>query len=116
MKGLGVLWLVVFISLAGFGITTIPFPLVAEQMGASDFWKTFGGSGVFSLFQLLATPLWGRCSDAYGRKPILVLSLVGTVLAFVWLAYADSLTSLLVAPSAASCRATSPRPSPMRRM
>ena len=97
MKGLGVLWLVVFISLAGFGITTIPFPLVAEQMGASDFWKTFGGSGVFSLFQLLATPLWGRCSDAYGRKPILVLSLVGTVLAFVWLAYADSLTSLLLA-------------------
>jgi MFS family permease len=97
MKGLGVLWLVVFISLAGFGITTIPFPLVAEQMGASDFWKTFGGSGVFSLFQLLATPLWGRCSDAYGRKPILLLSLVGTVLAFVWLAYADSLTSLLVA-------------------
>jgi DHA1 family tetracycline resistance protein-like MFS transporter len=97
MKGLGVLWLVVFISLAGFGITTIPFPLVAEQMGASDFWKTFGGSGVFSLFQLLATPLWGRCSDAYGRKPILLLSLVGTVLAFVWLAYADTLTSLLVA-------------------
>jgi len=97
MKGLGVLWLVVFISLAGFGITTIPFPIVAEQMGASDFWKTFGGSGVFSLFQLLSTPVWGRCSDAYGRKPILVLSLVGTVLAFVWLAYADSLTSLLLA-------------------
>ena len=97
MKGLGVLWLVVFISLAGFGITTIPFPIVAEQMGASDFWKTFGGSGVFSLFQLLSTPVWGRCSDAYGRKPILVLSLLGTVFAFVWLAYADTLTSLLLA-------------------
>ena len=96
MKGLGVLWLVVFISLAGFGITTIPFPIVAEQMGASDFWKTFGGSGVFSLFQLLSTPVWGRCSDAYGRKPILVLSLLGTVFAFVWLAYADTLTSLLL--------------------
>ena len=96
MKGLGVLWLVVFISLAGFGITTIPFPLVAEQMGASDFWKTFGGSGVFSLFQLLATPVWGRCSDAYGRKPILLLSLLGTVFAFVWLAYADTLASLLL--------------------
>ena len=97
MKRLGILWLVVFISLAGFGITTIPFPLVAEQMGASDFWKTFGGAGVFSLFQLLSTPVWGRCSDAYGRKPILVLSLVGTVIAFAWLAVADSLTSLLMA-------------------
>ena len=97
MKRLGILWLVVFISLAGFGITTIPFPIVAEQMGASDFWKTFGGAGVFSLFQLIFTPIWGRCSDAYGRKPILVLSLVGTVFAFAWLSIADSLVSLLIA-------------------
>lgn len=97
MKRLGILWLVVFISLAGFGITTIPFPIVAEQMGASDFWKTFGGAGVFSLFQFIFTPIWGRCSDAYGRKPILVLSLAGTVFAFAWLSIADSLVSLLIA-------------------
>ena len=97
MQRLGVLWLVVFISLAGFGITTIPFPFVAESLGASDFWKTFGGSGVFSLFQLIATPIWGRFSDAYGRKPILILSTAGTVLAFVWLAYASTLESLLMA-------------------
>lgn len=97
MKRLGVLWLVVFISLAGFGITTIPFPFVAESLGASDFWKTFGGSGVFSLFQLVATPIWGRFSDAYGRKPILILSTAGTVLAFVWLGYASTLESLLIA-------------------
>ncbi|MBM4192183.1 MAG: MFS transporter [Gammaproteobacteria bacterium] len=97
MKKLGVLWLVVFISLTGFGITTIPFPFVAEVLGASDFWKTFGGSGVFSLFQLIATPIWGRFSDAYGRKPILVLSTAGTILSFVWLAYASTLESLLVA-------------------
>lgn len=55
MKKLGILWLVVLISLMGFGVTIIPFPFVAEQMGASDFWKTFGGSGMFSLFQLIAT-------------------------------------------------------------
>jgi DHA1 family tetracycline resistance protein-like MFS transporter len=96
VKRLGLLWLVVFISLAGFGITTIPFPIVVEQMGASDFWKTFGGAGVFSLFQLLSTPIWGRCSDAWGRKPILVVSLAGTVLAYLWLAFAPSLESLLV--------------------
>lgn len=97
MKKLGVLWLVVFISLAGFGITTIPFPFVAEKLGASDFWRTFGGPGVFSLFQLVATPVWGRFSDIYGRKPILVLSTAGTILAFVWLAYASTLESLLIA-------------------
>ena len=97
MKSLGVLWLIVLISLLGFGVTVVPFPLVAEQMGASDFWKTFGGAGVFSLFQLLATPAWGRFSDAFGRKPILVGSLAGTVVAYVWQAYANDLMSLLVA-------------------
>jgi MFS family permease len=97
MKSLGVLWLIVFISLMGFGVTAVPFPLVAEQMEASNFWKTFGGAGVFSLFQLLATPLWGRWSDALGRKPILLLSSAGSVLAYLWLAYADTLTSLIVA-------------------
>jgi MFS family permease len=97
MKSLGVLWLIVFISLMGFGVTAVPFPLVAEQMGASDFWKTFGGAGVFSLFQLLATPLWGRWSDALGRKPILIYSSAGSLLAYLWLAYADTLTSLIVA-------------------
>ena len=97
MKNLGVLWLVVFISLMGFGITAVRFPLVAEQMGASDFWKTFGGAGVFSVLQLIATPLWGRWSDALGRKPILLLSIAGSVLAYVWLAYADTLTPLILA-------------------
>ncbi|MCU0758267.1 MAG: MFS transporter [Steroidobacteraceae bacterium] len=97
MKSLGVLWLIVFISLMGFGVTAVPFPLVAEQMGASDFWKTFGGAGVFSLFQLVATPLWGRWSDALGRKPILIYSSAGSLLAYLWLAYADTLTSLIVA-------------------
>jgi MFS family permease len=97
MKRLGILWLVVLISLMGFGVTTIPFPLVTEQMGASDFWKTFGGPGVFSIFQLLATPIWGRYSDRLGRKPILLASLAGSVLAYIWLAYAGDLVSLLVA-------------------
>ena len=92
MKNLGVLWLLVFVSLMGFGLTAVPFPLVAEQMGASDFWKTFGGAGVFSLFQLVATPLWGRWSDALGRKPILSITSAAAVLAYLWLAYADTLT------------------------
>lgn len=97
MRSLGVLWLIVFIGLMGFGITALPFPLVAEKLGASDFWKTFGGAGVFSLLQVLSAPLWGRYSDAYGRKPILMVSMAGSVLAYAWLSYADSVTSLILA-------------------
>lgn len=97
MTRLMVLWLVVFISLMGFGLTGVPFPIVAEQYGASKFWMTFGSSGMFSLLQLVATPLWGRLSDRIGRKPVLVASLIGTVFAYLWTAYADSLISLIVA-------------------
>ena len=92
-----VLWLVVFIGLMGFGLTTLPFPLVIEQMGGSDFWKTFGGPGVYSLFTFLSTPLWGRLSDAVGRKPVLVFSMLGSAVAYVWLGYADTLASVIAA-------------------
>ena len=97
MARLLVLWLVVFISLMGFGITAVPFPIVAEQFHASPFWITWGSSGVFSLFQLVATPLWGRLSDQIGRKPVLVVSLIGALLTYVWTAYADGLVSLIAA-------------------
>jgi len=96
-NNLVVLWLVVFIGLMGFGITTLPFPLVVEQMGASDFWKTFGGPGIFSLFQFASTPLWGRLSDSFGRRPILVMSMFGSLLAYLWLGYADTLWSVIAA-------------------
>jgi MFS transporter, DHA1 family, tetracycline resistance protein len=92
-----ILWLVVFIGLMGFGLTTLPFPLVIEQMGGSDFWKTFGGPGVYSLFTFISTPLWGRLSDAVGRKPVLVFSMLGSAIAYVWLGYADSLESVIAA-------------------
>lgn len=97
MAKLLVLWLVVFISLMGFGITAVPFPIVAEQLHASPFWITWGSSGVFSLFQLVATPLWGRLSDQIGRKPVLVVSLIGTFVAYVWTALADGLILLIAA-------------------
>lgn len=97
MKALAVIWLVVFISLMGYGITTVPFPLVADQLGASAFWKSFGGPGIYSTFQLLAMPLWGRLSDAYGRRPVLLVTMAGAVAGYLWLATADSLFSLLAA-------------------
>lgn len=35
------LWTIVFVSMMGFGITIVPFPVVAEQFGASPFWITW---------------------------------------------------------------------------
>ncbi len=95
--GVITLWLIVFASMMGFGITIVPFPIVAEQLGASPFWITWGGTGSFALAQMISTPLFGRLSDRVGRKPVLLLGLVGAVLGYVWTAMADSLTSLLIA-------------------
>ena len=52
---------------------------------------------VFSLCQLLAAPALGDFSDRYGRRPVLIFSLAGTVISFVMLAVAHSIAMLFAA-------------------
>lgn len=67
------LFLVVFIDLVGFGVVIPILPLLLQNVGESAF--TIGiVISVFSLFQFLFSPVLGRLSDKYGRKPILILS------------------------------------------
>jgi MFS family permease len=94
---LATLWTIVFVSMLGFGITIVPFPVVAEQFGASPFWITWGGTGSFALAQVIATPALGRLSDRIGRKPVLVLGSLVAIVAYLWAAVADDFASLLAA-------------------
>ncbi|HPF28284.1 MAG TPA: MFS transporter [Steroidobacteraceae bacterium] len=95
-KRIFVLWLIVLIDLIGFGLTTPSFPLVMKQLDADPFWLTFAGPGVYSLFQFLFTPVWGRLSDAYGRRPILMLSMLGALVSYLVMAHADSVWLLIL--------------------
>src|SRR5947199_1610493 len=52
---------------------------------------------MFSLAQLVASPALGDLSDRYGRRPVLIFSLAGTVVSFVMLALAHSIAILFVA-------------------
>src|SRR6185437_14069633 len=52
---------------------------------------------VFSVCQLVAAPALGDLSDRYGRRPILIFSLLGTVVSFVMLALAHSIVMLFLA-------------------
>ena len=54
-------------------------------------------SRVFSLCQLIASPMLGDLSDRYGRRPVLIFSLAGTVVSFVMLALAQSIAMLFLA-------------------
>src|SRR6187200_793721 len=77
-----VIFLTIFVNLVGFGIIVPLLPFYAERFGASGL--TIGLLfGVFSLCQLIASPILGEVSDRYGRRPVLIFSLAGTVLSFV---------------------------------
>jgi DHA1 family tetracycline resistance protein-like MFS transporter len=97
MKALLTLFLIVFIDLLGFGIIIPIFPFVAERMGADPWLITFGGAGVYALAQVVSTPVWGRLSDAVGRRPVLMVSMVGSVIGYLWLGLAGTLSMLILA-------------------
>jgi MFS family permease len=80
----------------GFGILIPLIPYMAVRFGASPSLNT-AVLGIYSLCQLLAAPLWGRLSDRFGRRPILLSSMCGAFLSYLILAFAHTLTTLFVA-------------------
>jgi MFS transporter, DHA1 family, tetracycline resistance protein len=84
------------VNLVGFGIIIPLLPFYAQTFGASPL--AIGLLfAAFSLSQLIASPLLGHLSDRWGRRPVLIFSLLGTVVSFVMLALANSLAMLFVA-------------------
>jgi len=91
-----IIFLTIFVNLIGFGIIIPLLPFYAETFGASPL--VIGLLfAVFSICQLVAAPVLGDLSDRYGRRPVLIFSLLGTVVSFVMLAVAHSVTMLFLA-------------------
>src|SRR5688500_18142338 len=91
-----VIFLTIFVNLVGFGIIIPLLPFYAETFGASPFVIGLLFAS-FSLSQLIASPLLGELSDRWGRRPVLILSLLGTAISFAMLAVANSLAMLFAA-------------------
>ena len=86
-----IIFLTVFIDLLGFGIIIPLLPFYAESYGANAL--TVGLlSTSYSLMQFLFAPIWGRWSDRIGRRPIILVGLLGSCLSYFALAVAGSLT------------------------
>jgi len=90
-----IVFLTVFIDLLGFGIVLPVMPRQAEPyldaLGLSPIaaGATIGVLfSVFSLMQFIFSPLWGRISDAIGRRPMLLLSLLGSVVFYALYGFA----------------------------
>lgn len=91
-----VLFLTIFIDLLGFGIVIPLVPYYARQFATSG--AVIGAVvAVYSLMQFIFSPIWGRVSDRIGRRPILLISLAGSVAGYVVFAYAYNLTWLIIA-------------------
>lgn len=92
-----VIFITVFIDLIGFGIVIPVLPYYAE---GTKFGATPTQVGLlfasYSVMQLVFSPVLGRLSDKYGRRPILLMSLLGTAIGFLVLGFATTLLMLFI--------------------
>jgi MFS transporter, DHA1 family, tetracycline resistance protein len=89
-RALATLFLIVFADLVGFGIVIPLLPLYAEHYRPAPW--VFGLlMAAYSAMQFVFSPILGRVSDRVGRRPVLLISLTGSVIGFVMFALADSL-------------------------
>jgi len=95
-----IVFVTIFIDLLGFGIIIPLLPFYAESFGANAL--TVGLlSSSFSLMQFLFAPVWGRLSDRVGRRPIILLGLLGSSVSYLIFGLANSLVVLFIARIAA---------------
>jgi len=90
---LSIIFLIVFIDLLGFSLILPLLPFYAETFGATPFQVGLLVAS-FAAAQLIGAPILGRMSDRFGRKPVLIVSLMGTFVGFLMLGFANSLWML----------------------
>jgi DHA1 family tetracycline resistance protein-like MFS transporter len=95
-----VIFLTVFIDLVGFGIVVPLVPIYSKHL-MPDSVKPLWAQGLvigiviasFSAMQFIFSPIWGRWSDRYGRRPILLISTAGAAVSYVLFAVSAALPS-----------------------
>jgi DHA1 family tetracycline resistance protein-like MFS transporter len=93
---LATILLVVFVDLIGFGMIIPILPLYAKSFQAAE-WQIGLLLACYSFMQFLASPVLGYISDRIGRKPVLLVSLIGSAIGYAVMASAASLTMLFIA-------------------
>lgn len=95
-RNIAIIGVVAMVNALGYGIIIPVLYSYSQRFGLSDF-----GNGllfaIFSIGQFISTPIIGRMSDKFGRKPLLVISIAGTFLSFLLMAIAPSSLFLFIA-------------------
>ena len=84
---------VVFVNVLGFGLILPLLPYYATRFGASAFLIGLLTAS-YSAAQIIGSPILGRLSDRFGRRPILMVSIAGTAVSFLILGSASALWML----------------------
>lgn len=92
---LAVIFFTVFLFLVGFGVVIPVIPILSRNFGATPL-ETGLLLSVYSLMQFLFAPFWGRLSDRWGRRPIILFCLLGEALSYVLFAQARTLEWLFI--------------------
>lgn len=95
-RNLSIITLITVVSALGYGIIIPVLYSYSKKYGLSDFENGLLFA-LFSLCQFVSTPIIGRLSDKYGRKPLLVISILGTALSFLMMAFAPTALFLFIA-------------------
>ncbi len=90
------IFVIVLIDLLGLTIIIPLMPLYATTFGASPLVIGLLGA-IYPIMQFIGAPVLGRLSDRYGRKPVLLVSQIGTFIGFIMLGLAQSLPMLFLA-------------------
>jgi DHA1 family tetracycline resistance protein-like MFS transporter len=84
------IFLIVCVDVLGLTLMLPLLPFYAEHLGASPIAVGLLVS-IYAVCQLVAGPMLGRMSDHMGRRPLLLVSQIGTLIGFLILAFANSL-------------------------
>lgn len=95
-RALTAIFVTVLLDLIGFGMILPLLPFYGQEFHATPFQIGLLFSS-YSLAQLVFAPLLGRLSDRTGRRPVLLVSIAGSVAAYLLFAAADSFFVLLLA-------------------
>jgi len=90
-----VLFITILIDLLGFGLIIPILPIFAIELKATSL-QIGLIAGLYSLMNFLFAPFWGTLSDKIGRRPVMLISIMVTMLAYVFFAFTHSLTFLIV--------------------
>lgn len=84
------IFLIVLVDVLGLTIVIPLLAIYSERFGASPFVATLLMAS-FAVCQLVSGPILGKLSDRYGRRPILLISQLGTLIGFIVMAEATAL-------------------------